>query len=45
MLVLGDQEVKEDAVNVRKYGEQESESISFIGFQNTIVQQIKERSI
>lgn len=45
MLVLGDKEVKEDAVNVRKYGEQESESISFIGFQNKIVQQIKERSI
>ena len=29
MLVVGDKEVGENAVNVRKYGEQKSETIAF----------------
>jgi threonyl-tRNA synthetase len=45
MLVLGDNEVKEEAVNVRKYGNQQSESAPFEDFKKKIVQQIKERSI
>jgi threonyl-tRNA synthetase len=45
MLVLGDNEVKEEAVNVRKYGNQQSESVPFEDFKKKIVQQIKERSI
>jgi len=32
MLVVGDKEVEEQAVNVRKYGEQKSETVSFEGF-------------
>lgn len=43
MLVLGDNEVKENAVNVRKYGDQQSERVPFEGFKKKIVQQIKER--
>jgi threonyl-tRNA synthetase len=45
VLVLGDNEVKENAVNVRLYGEQKSVCIPFDGFKKKIVQQIKERSI
>lgn len=45
MLVLGDNEVKEEAVNVRKYGNQQSENVPFEHFKEKIVQQIKERSI
>ena len=29
MLVVGDKEVEDEAVNVRKYGEQKSETCSF----------------
>lgn len=43
MLVLGDNEVQEEAVNVRKYGNQQSESVPFEDFKKQIVQQIKER--
>ena len=32
MLVVGDKEVNEQAVNVRKYGEQKSESVPFASF-------------
>ncbi|MET3697313.1 threonyl-tRNA synthetase [Bacillus oleivorans] len=32
MLVVGDQEVQEEAVNVRKYGEQKSETVAFKEF-------------
>ncbi len=32
MLVVGDKEVAEEAVNVRKYGEQKSETVSFADF-------------
>lgn len=45
MLVLGDKEVNEATVNVRKYGNQESESVPFADFKKKIVQQIKERSL
>ncbi|WP_019376590.1 threonine--tRNA ligase [Virgibacillus halodenitrificans] len=44
-LVVGDKELKEETVNVRKYGEQQSESIPFEYFKKNIEQQIKERSI
>jgi threonyl-tRNA synthetase len=43
MLVLGDNEVRENAVNVRKYGEQQSESVPLESFKNKIEQQINER--
>jgi threonyl-tRNA synthetase len=45
ILVLGDNEVKEEAVNVRKYGNQQSESVPFEHFKKKILQQIKECSI
>ena len=32
MLVVGDKEVEENAVNVRKYGEQKSETVAFAAF-------------
>ena len=32
MLVVGDKEVTDEAVNVRKYGEQKSETIPFDAF-------------
>ncbi|MBA4535924.1 threonine--tRNA ligase [Bacillus aquiflavi] len=44
MLVLGDSEVKENKVNVRKYGKQQSDIVPFESFRKKIVQQIKERS-
>ncbi|WP_416825294.1 threonine--tRNA ligase [Ectobacillus polymachus] len=44
MLVLGDNEVKENTVNIRKYGDQQSESVPFEDFKKNIVQQIKKRS-
>jgi len=40
MLVLGDKEVEENAVNVRKYGEQKSETMSFEDFKNMIVAEV-----
>ncbi|WP_442599810.1 threonine--tRNA ligase [Neobacillus sp. D3-1R] len=45
MFVLGDQEVMDDNVKVRKFGNQESESESFEDFKKKIVQQLKERSL
>ncbi|GAA0426341.1 threonine--tRNA ligase [Virgibacillus salarius] len=39
-LVLGDNEVNEDAVNVRRYGQKESETISFETFTNLIKHEI-----
>ena len=45
MLVLGDNELKEKSVNVRKYGNHQSESVRFEDFKKKIVQQIKDRSI
>lgn len=32
MLVVGDQEVENEAVNVRKYGEQKSETVAIADF-------------
>ncbi len=40
MLVVGDKEVEENAVNVRKYGEKKSETVAF----NEFLQQIKEEA-
>lgn len=40
MLVLGDKEMESGFVNVRKYGEQNSESISFDEFLSRIQQEI-----
>ncbi|HLR68389.1 threonine--tRNA ligase [Virgibacillus alimentarius] len=45
MAVVGDNEVKEETINVREYGEQRSKSESFGDFKNKVVQQINERSL
>ncbi|MEK5441573.1 MULTISPECIES: threonine--tRNA ligase [unclassified Fredinandcohnia] len=41
MLVVGDNEMGEKAVNVRKYGEQKSETMSFDAFLSAILQEVK----
>lgn len=41
MLVVGDNEVAEKAVNVRKYGEQKSEVVSFEQFINDLKNEVK----
>ena len=41
MLVVGDNEVAEKAVNVRKYGEQKSEVVSFEQFVNDLKNEVK----
>lgn len=41
MLVVGDKEIEENAVNVRKYGEQKSETISFESFLETFRKEAK----
>lgn len=41
MLVVGDQEVAGEAVNVRKYGEQKSESVPFAQFVETLKAEVK----
>ncbi|MBY0099044.1 threonine--tRNA ligase [Mesobacillus maritimus] len=41
MLVVGDKEIEENAVNVRKYGEQKSETISFEAFLDAFRQEAK----
>ncbi|WP_099362135.1 threonine--tRNA ligase [Fredinandcohnia onubensis] len=41
MLVVGDNEMREKAVNVRKYGEQKSETLSFDTFLSAILQEVK----
>jgi threonyl-tRNA synthetase len=40
MLVVGDNEITEKAVNVRKYGEQKSETVSFDQFLQDIKQEV-----
>ncbi|MFC4321038.1 threonine--tRNA ligase [Litchfieldia salsa] len=40
MLVVGDSEVQEHAVNVRKYGEQKSETISFDSFAEVLKKEV-----
>ncbi|WP_071395990.1 threonine--tRNA ligase [Bacillus tuaregi] len=41
MLVVGDKEVAEEAVNVRKYGEQKSETVPFADFVNGLNAEVK----
>ncbi|WP_026560851.1 threonine--tRNA ligase [Metabacillus halosaccharovorans] len=41
MLVVGDNEIAENAVNVRKYGEQKSETIAFEQFIQHVQQEVK----
>ncbi|MFS0865226.1 threonine--tRNA ligase [Fredinandcohnia sp. 179-A 10B2 NHS] len=41
MLVVGDNEIQENAVNVRKYGEQKSETVSFDTFLAEIVEEVR----
>ncbi|MFC0187927.1 threonine--tRNA ligase [Fictibacillus aquaticus] len=43
MLVLGDQEIADNAVNVRKYGEQKSETMSFDQFKNMVMEVIAQK--
>ncbi|MFC7371338.1 threonine--tRNA ligase [Fictibacillus iocasae] len=43
MLVLGDQEIADNAVNVRKYGEQKSETMSFEQFKSMVMEVITEK--
>ncbi|MGC4376141.1 threonine--tRNA ligase [Fictibacillus sp. Mic-4] len=43
MLVLGDNEISDNAVNVRKYGEQKSETVPYEEFKAAILRQIAER--
>ncbi|MGR6898354.1 threonine--tRNA ligase [Rummeliibacillus sp. BSL5] len=45
IIVLGEEELKENAVNVRKHGEKQSISMPFKDFKKNIVKQINERSI
>ena len=40
MLVLGDKEVEEGAVNIRRYGSKDSETIAFDEFLTTIKAEI-----
>jgi threonyl-tRNA synthetase len=41
MLVVGDQEVSDEAVNVRKYGEQKSETVPFVDFLSGLQEEVK----
>jgi threonyl-tRNA synthetase len=41
MLVVGDQEVTDEAVNVRKYGEQKSETVPFVDFLSGLQAEVK----
>ncbi|HEY4554599.1 MAG TPA: threonine--tRNA ligase [Bacillaceae bacterium] len=41
MLVVGDNEIKEESVNVRKYGEQKSETVPFDQFAEQLVAEVK----
>jgi threonyl-tRNA synthetase len=43
MLVLGDQEIADNAVNVRKYGEQKSETMPFEQFKDMVMEVIAEK--
>ncbi|KRG14509.1 threonine--tRNA ligase [Lederbergia galactosidilytica] len=40
MLVVGENEIKEQAVNVRKYGEKKSETISFVTFLKALKEEV-----
>jgi threonyl-tRNA synthetase len=41
MLVVGDKEVEENAVNVRKYGEHKSETVAFTDFVSSLKEEVK----
>src|SRR3954468_3046157 len=41
MLVVGDKEVEDNAVNVRKYGEQKSETVPFVNFLSGLQAEVK----
>ncbi|OIK10013.1 threonine--tRNA ligase [Bacillus sp. MUM 116] len=41
MLVVGDKEVEDNAVNVRKYGEQKSETIAFAAFLDALKAEVR----
>ncbi|GIN74583.1 threonine--tRNA ligase 2 [Bacillus sp. J14TS2] len=45
MVVIGDNEVEEESLNVRKYGEQQSKSELFEDFKHKVIRQIQERSL
>ncbi|MFD1851919.1 threonine--tRNA ligase [Oceanobacillus bengalensis] len=45
MLVLGDKEIEDNAVNVRRYGEQKSETFAFSDFEALIKAEINERKL
>lgn len=45
MLVVGDKEIEENAVNVRKYGEQKSDTVDFEAFKASILEEIEKRII
>ncbi|MFZ3576337.1 threonine--tRNA ligase [Virgibacillus sp. DJP39] len=44
-LVVGDNEIKEGAVNVRRYGEKNSETISYLDFENLVTEEIKNKTL
>ena len=43
MLVVGDNEINEKAVNVRKYGEQKSETVPFASFTEELLEEVKKK--
>ncbi|HET7579001.1 MAG TPA: threonine--tRNA ligase, partial [Bacillales bacterium] len=45
MLVVGDKEIEADAVNVRKYGEQKSESVALNEFKSRVRDEIDKRKV
>lgn len=45
MVVIGDNEVEEESLNIRKYGEQQSKSELFEDFKHKVIRQIQERSL
>ncbi|WP_085991725.1 threonine--tRNA ligase [Oceanobacillus senegalensis] len=45
MLVLGDKEIEDNSVNVRRYGEQKSETLSYSDFESLINKEVSERTL
>lgn len=43
MLVVGDREMAEGAVNVRKYGEQKSETVALDGFIASLQEEVRRK--
>ncbi|MFC0300567.1 threonine--tRNA ligase [Virgibacillus soli] len=44
-LVVGDQEIQEDAVNVRRYGEKKSETMAYEAFEQLINKEIADKTL